>query len=241
MIATIRSMDQGLDGGIPPFEIVDLSIPFHIGMPKYDASWFPPFGVSEVSPESMPEAQWKRRFTTLDLFAHNGTHVETSDHAFRDGRTICQYDLARFAGVPTVLDLSMVPDATEIGADLVRQRLPMMTAAEKNGGRILLVRTGYNDRAWGTDDFWKRSPYLSEEAAHTIAEAGFGFVGLDFQTEKPAERNFVVHKALLSRGVLLCEYLVNLHRLARESIFIAAPLSIRDVEASPVRAIALNF
>jgi len=83
--------------------------------------------------------------------------------------------------------------------------------------------------------------HLSEEAAQTIADAGFGFVGLDFQTEKPGERNFVVHKALLSRGVLLCEYLVNLHRLGPDSIFIATPLSIRDVEASPTRAIALNF
>ena len=206
-------MDLGFSGCPPTFEIVDLSIPFHAGMPKYDASWFPPFAVSEVSPESMPEAQWKRRFTTLDLFAHNGTHVETSDHAFRDGRTICQYDLARFAGVPTILDLSMVPDATEIGVELITGGLPPVTGPRKDSGRILLVRTGYNDRAWGTDDFWTRSPYLSEEAAHAIADEGFGFVGLDFQTEKPGERNFVVHKALLSRGVLLCEYLVNLHRL----------------------------
>jgi kynurenine formamidase len=223
------------------FEIVDLSIPFHVGMPKYDASWFPAFTVSEVSPESMPEAQWKRRFTTLGLFAHNGTHVETSDHAFRDGKTICQYDLARFAGVPTILDLSMVPDATEIGADLVKGAMSPLTGSQEQSGRILLIRTGRNDRAWGTADFWNRSPYLSEEAAQAIAGAGFGFVGLDFQTEKPGERNFVVHKALLSRGVLLCEYLVNLHRLGPDSIFIATPLSIRGVEASPARAIALNF
>jgi arylformamidase len=228
-------------GSAPAFEIVDLSIPFHVGMPKYDASWFPAFGVSEVSPESMPEAQWKRRFTTLDLFAHNGTHVETSDHAFRDGRTICQYDLERFAGVPTVLDLSTVPDATEIGVDLVRAALRQGADLPKDGAGILVIRTGYNDRAWGKPDFWTRSPYLSEAAAHTIASAGFGFVGLDCQTEKPGERQFVVHKALLSRGVLLCEYLVNLHRLRRGSIFIATPLSIRNVEASPVRAIALNF
>jgi len=135
----------------------------------------------------------------------------------------------------------MVPDAAEIGVDLVKGAMPPVAAPQADGGRILLIRTGRNDRAWGTDDYWNRSPYLSEEAAQTIADAGFGFVGLDFQTEKPGERNFVVHKALLSRGVLLCEYLVNLHRLGPDSIFIATPLSIRDVEASPTRAIALNF
>lgn len=222
-----------------PFEIVDLSIPFHVGMPKYEASWFPAFAVAEVSPEAMPEAQWKRRFTTLQLFAHNGTHVETSDHAFRDGKTICQYDLERFAGVPTILDLSSLPDGAEIGVHHVMEGLPQDRDRTAKG--ILLIRTGYNDRAWGTSDFWKRSPYLSEDAAHVIAGAGFGFVGLDFQTEKPGERNFVVHKALLSRGILLCEYLINLHRLRPGAVFIATPLSIRDVEASPARAIALNF
>jgi kynurenine formamidase len=221
------------------FEIVDLSIPFHVGMPKYNASWFPAFSVSEVGPEAMPEAEWKRRFTTLTLFAHNGTHVETSDHAFRDGKTICQYDLARFAGVPTILDLSAVPDEMEISEDLVTAALAK--AGGPQSGSILLVRTGYNDRAWGTSEFWMRSPYLSEAAAHAVAAAGFGFVGLDFQTEKPGERNFVVHRALLSRGILLCEYMVNLHRVSSNALFIATPVSIRGVEASPARAIALNF
>jgi len=224
-----------------PFEIVDLSIPFHVGMPKYDASWFPAFSVAEVAPEAMAEAQWKRRFTTLGLFAHNGTHVETSDHAFRDGNTICRQALERFVGAPDVLDLSAVPDATEISADVAREALAQLAGASKARGKILLVRTGYNDRAWGRDDFWGRSPYLSEDAAHAIAASGYGFVGLDFQTEKPGERNFVVHKALLSRGVLLCEYLVNLHRVGPLAVFVGAPLSIRGVEASPTRAIALNF
>jgi arylformamidase len=222
------------------FEIVDLSIPFHVGMPKYDASWFPAFSVSEVSPEAMPDAEWKRRFTTLALFAHNGTHVETSDHAFRDGNTICRHELERFVGAPAVLDLSSLADGTEISADMVRAGLNRLSA-DKPSGRILLIRTGYNDRAWGSETFWTRSPYLSEGAAHLIAEAGFGFIGLDFQTEKPGERGFVVHKALLSRRVLLCEYLVNLHRIGPDSVFVAAPLSIRGVEASPTRALALNF
>lgn len=222
------------------FEVVDLSVAFHVGMPKYHASWFPAFSLAEVSPEAMSEAQWKRRFTTLNLFAHNGTHVETSDHAFRDGRTICQYDLGRFTGRPYVLDLSSVPDGTEIGADFIADRLAPAAEVGRNRG-ILLLRTGYNDRAWGTPKFWDRSPYLHEDAAASIASMGFGFVGLDFQTEKPKERNFVVHKALLSRDVLLGEYLVNLHRLRPGALFVGAPVSIRGVEASPMRALGLNF
>jgi arylformamidase len=219
------------------FEVVDLSTPFHVGMPKYDAPWFPPFGVSEVMPEAMPEASWKRRFTKLDLFAHNGTHVETSDHAFRDGRTICKYELSRFCGRPFVMDLSDLPDGTPIGAERVRGALERLRPTAEG---ILLLRTGYNDRAWGTETFWNRSPFLTPEAAEAIAASKIGFVGLDFQTERPGEKNFVVHKALLAAGIIVCEYMFRLDQIAPEAIFMAMPISIRDVEAAPVRAVAIN-
>jgi kynurenine formamidase len=219
------------------FEVVDLSTPFHVGMPKYAAPWFPQFGVSEVAPADMPEASWKRRFTRLDLFAHNGTHVETSDHAFRDGNTVCKYDLSRFCGRPHVIDLSDVPDGAAIGAERIA---PLLHQLRPERHAILLLRTGYNDRAWGSEKFWQQSPYLTADAAKAIAEAGAGFVGLDFQTEKPGEREFVVHKALLSAGVILCEYMFRLGQVAPDALFFAMPISIRDVEAAPVRAVALN-
>ncbi|XXT17137.1 cyclase family protein [Sorangium sp. So ce429] len=220
------------------FEVVDLSTPFYVGMPKYAAPWFPEFGVSEVLPAAMPEAAWKRRFTKLDLFAHNGTHIETSDHAFRDGVTTCKYDLSRFCGHPYVVDLSDVPDATPISATRITAALDRLRPRPE---AILLLRTGYNDRAWGTETFWNRSPYLTAEAAQVITQAKAGFVGLDFQTEKPGEKDFVVHKALLSAGIILCEYLFHLDRIDSDSMFMALPLSIRDVEASPVRAVALKL
>lgn len=219
------------------FEIVDLSTPFYVGMPKYAAPWFPPFQVSEVQPAAMPEATWKRRFTKLDLFAHNGTHVETSDHAFRDGVTVCTYPLSRFCGQPYVMDLSDVPEAMAIHVDRIRTELDRLRPVRDG---ILLLRTGYNDRAWASETFWDRSPFLTAEGAEAIARAGVGFVGLDFQTEKPREKNFVVHKALLSAGIVLCEYLFRLDQIQAGSTFMALPLSIRNVEASPVRAVAFN-
>jgi kynurenine formamidase len=219
------------------FDVVDLSTPFHVGMPKYAAPWFPAFAINEIRPDAMPEASWKRRFTRLDLCAHNGTHVETSDHAFRDGHTICKHELSRFWGRPYVLDLGDVPEATAISAERTRAELDRL---QPPPGAILLLRTGYNDRAWGLETFWSRSPFLSAEAAQVIAGSGAGFVGLDFQTEKPQEKDFVVHKALLSAGILLCEYLFHLDRVEGDSLFMALPLSIRDVEASPVRAVVLN-
>ncbi|WP_018693714.1 cyclase family protein [Algicola sagamiensis] len=221
-----------------PMTIQDLSVPFSIGMPKYDAPWFPNFDVAEIKPAQMPDADWKRRFTKLDLFAHNGTHVETSDHVFRDGKTIDGYQLTQFVGHPFVLNLRHLPDATPIQPDMIESQLANYDGEKQP---ILLINTGYNDRAWGSETFWTNSPYLTPEAAALIASKKPNFIGIDFQTEKPREKSFVVHKTLLSSCELLCEYLFNLDKLNRESLFVALPISIENVEAAPVRAVGINF
>jgi kynurenine formamidase len=218
--------------------IVDLSVPFHKGMPKYEAPWFPEFDFEEVKPASMPEAQWKRRFTSLKLFAHNGTHVETSDHVFSDGKTIDSYELEQFFGKPFIVDLQHVPDSHAITGEQMSEAL---AGYDPNVYSIVLVNTGYNDRHWGEEGFWGNSPYMTQEAAQEIANLKPQFVGIDFQTEKPGEKNFVVHKTLLSSCNLLCEYLFNLGSISDKAWFFALPISIKNVEASPVRAVAIEF
>ncbi|MDP1512109.1 cyclase family protein [Paenibacillus sp. CMAA1739] len=218
-------------------ELIDLSIAFSKGMPKYSAKWFPEFTFDEVAPETMTAADWKRRFTIVSLFAHNGTHVESSDHVFRDGKTIDRVPLQHFVGYPVLIDLTDIPNQTEISADLLKQRLAPLTIEE---GEILLFHTGYDDREWGKEGFWDRSPWLSAEAAAYIASLNPVFIGLDFQTEKPAEKNFVVHKNIVSQGAVLCEYLFNLYQLDSDTLFVALPIKISDVEASPVRAIGIK-
>jgi kynurenine formamidase len=219
------------------FTVVDLSIPFAVGMPKYDAPWFPAFAVGEVRPENMPEANWTRRFTTLSLFAHNGTHVESSDHVFRNGRTISQVPLGRFVGHPRVIRLTDIPDATEISRGDLESRLDGAIPP----GAILLLHTGYDDRQWGLPDFWERSPWLSPSAAELLRDLRPALIGLDFQTEKPREREFIVHRTLLRDDAVLGEYLFNLRHVTADSLFVALPIAIEGVEAAPVRAVAINL
>jgi kynurenine formamidase len=219
------------------YDVIDLSIAFSETMPKYDAAWFPHFRVRELRPESMPEASWKRRFTALDLFVHNGTHIEVSDHVFRDGNTVDGLPLTRFIGHPVIVDLLDVPDRSEISAETIA---PFLSGKAIGCDTIVLVRTGYDDRNWGKVGFWQNSPWLSPDAAQLLSDTGAGFFGLDFQTEKPGEREFVVHRTLLSKKhAVLCEYLFCLGKATPESIFMAFPVKIRDVEAAPVRAVLL--
>jgi arylformamidase len=213
-------------------EIVDLSVALSEAMPKFPAEWFPEFAVEEVHPAAGGRS---RRFTSLQLCAHNATHVESSDHVLLDGGTIDALPLQSFAGFPVIVDLRDVPEATEVPFDLVRDRLP---PSEPSG--VILLMTTYDDRRWGQADFWERSPWLSVEAAEYIASTEPALIGLDFQTEKPLSTDFLVHRALMARGAVLCEYLFNLERMDANTLFLALPIKIAGVEAAPVRAVGVK-
>lgn len=217
--------------------IHDLSLSFSPGMPKYPASWFPAFRMNEIKPGDIPEAHWKRRFTSLELFVHNGTHVESSDHILRNGKCINHIPLSHFAGFPIVLDFTGHPDATPITEQYLSGKLSGIGVPPDS---ILLIRTDYNDRNWGRDRFWEDSPYLTPGAAHVISRLEPALVGLDFQTEKYRETDFPVHHELLKNNTVLCEYLFNLKSVRENSLFMAMPVKIQDAEASCVRAVAVD-
>ncbi|SLM62740.1 MULTISPECIES: cyclase family protein [Dickeya] len=220
-----------------PKEIIDLSIPFSVDMPKYDAPWFPKFSYDEIKPEQMSEANWHRRFTTLNLFAHNGTHIESGDHAFRNGYTVDKIELKHFVGYPVIIDLSGIANGTEITPQMIE---PYVRDVKFTKQSIILIRTGYDDNYWDTDNFWDHSPWLNAAAADLLVSTGAGFFGLDFQTEKPGEKNFVVHKTLLSGHAVLCEYLFNLDKANENTLFMALPISVTNTEACPVRAVLIK-
>jgi kynurenine formamidase len=230
--AVASALQERISLNVAGLEIVDLSVALSEAMPKFPADWFPEFAVEEVHPPSTGQS---RRFTSLHLFAHGGTHVESSDHVMPQGATIDTVPLRCFAGYPAIVDLRDVPEATEVPLDLVRDRL----LPSESGGVILLM-TSYDDRKWGQEDFWDRSPWLSVEAAEYIASTKPAVIGLDFQTERPHSTDFLVHRALMAQGAVLCEYLFNLERMDAETLFLALPIKIAGVEAAPVRAVGIK-
>lgn len=220
------------------YETVDLSIGFYTEMPKYYAEWFPKFAYSEIAPDSMKDANFKRRFTRMDLFVHNATHVETSDHVFSDGNTIGVQCLEKFIGFPVIIDLTNIQNKSPIHVSDIIGAISNRSIREES---IILIKTTYNDKKWGTESFWDESPWLTEEAASYISSFKPKLVGIDFQTEKPKEKEFVVHKALTKNKAVICEYLINLDKMTENHLFMAVPVKTPELEASPVRALGIKF
>lgn len=219
------------------YEIVDLSVAFQMGMPKYNAKWFPEFNYKEIAPADLVNNDWKRKFTVVSMFAHNGTHVETSEHVFRDGNTLGKFGLESYIGYPVIINLDTISDGVGITGEDILSRIQNRKIEENS---IIILRTGYDDREWGKEGFWDRSPWLEQQAAEIIANLKPKMVGLDFQTERPNEKNFIIHKTLASQKCIICEYLFNLNKIDENCLFMAIPIHMPEMEAAPVRAVAIK-
>ena len=98
---------------------------------------------------------------------------------------------------------------------------------------ILLIYTGFS-KYWGKKEYFEKIPKLSVDK---IIESNIKCVGVDACTIGGYEE----HKKLLSNNILIIENLnENLKNLiGRRFYFLALPLKIFDIDASPARCIAI--
>jgi arylformamidase len=181
------------------------------------------------------------------LSVHTGCHVESELHALEGGRAIDALPLDRVIGSAVVLDLTPVSERALIGPDaLARAEERLGDGGEAiRADDVLLLRTGWSDRALGTADYFRRSPALTAEAAEWIVGRDPRCVGCDF-FEEPAARDpgweapeFVVHRTILGAGVPLVEGLVELGALPPRCDFYAPFFKFGGIEAAPARAFAV--
>lgn len=152
--------------------------------------------------------------TAFTMSAHLGTHADAPSHVVAGGATIGEVPLSAYIGEARVVHLG---GRGEIGPDtLPRTSLGRGRVLFKSGGRA----------------------FLSPLAAVRLAESGVILLGTDaLSIDPPDAEDLPAHRALLSRGVALLEWL-NLSEVEPgEYRLVALPLRFLDLDASPVRAI----
>jgi len=214
--------------------IVDLSVPVQNG------SSCPPSAKAkvEITPVYRKPGHWQASIWKCTL--HTGTHVDSPLHVFENTETIGEVGLDRVVGEAVKLELPQVKPNYEIGvADLEPFE------SELKQGDIVVFQTGWTDAMWEQDGYWTESPYLAEDAARWLAEREPKAICFDYFQEYAARLpdfkpdDFVVHKAILGKGILIVEHLTNLKSVPKRFQFFAAPAKIMDAEAAPTRAIAV--
>ena len=108
------------------------------------------------------------RNTVISLSLHTATHIDAPSHFIADGAAIDEIAIDRFHRAGMCLDLTASQPGTAIG-------LAELDAAgfEPAGcrGAILMLATGWTDRAFVTPQLYSGNPYHAHEAAEAIAAA----------------------------------------------------------------------
>jgi arylformamidase len=195
---------------------------------------FPGHPPTELEPLSTSSETEGLRNTVMRSSLHTGTHIDAPSHFVADGASIDQIPIERFWRPALRLDLG----ETEAGAsvDLAWLEAAGFSPASVREA-ILLLATGWTDKAWQSERLFEGMPVLGEDAAVAIAAARPAALGLDFAVDGgPPWRN---HAALLGAEVALIENLMGLRALPREGFeVIAFPQRLAGESAAPARVVA---
>ncbi len=167
----------------------------------------------------------------IDMIANTGTYVDCPFHRYSDGEDLSQVGLERFAGLEAIVIRRDHRQGLPIDAEHFRNRELRNLA--------VLVHTGW-DANWATDAYFENHPFLTEQAAIVLRDAGVKLVGIDSMNIDDTRGNArPVHSILLKAGILIVEHLCNLAAVPDAPFtFSAIPPKFKGVGTFPVRAFA---
>jgi arylformamidase len=165
----------------------------------------------------------------IDMVANTGTYLDSPFHRYADGKDLSRLELRSLADLPGIrvrcAGNSIGPSSFE-GLDVK--------------GKAVLVETGWS-RHWGTDAYFGSHPFLTEDAAVHLRDAGAALVGIDsLNIDDREDLRRPVHSTLLGAEIPIVEHMTNLEALPDGAFrFYAVPPKIEGFGTFPVRAFAL--
>ncbi|MBP2216547.1 cyclase family protein [Arthrobacter sp. CAN_C5] len=218
----------------PARRVVDLSHTIAAGAVTYPGLPAPTIA-SYLSREQSPTRFSPGSEFTLDtitMIGNTGTYIDSPFHCFSGGADLAGLELRTLVGLDAEVVHVPLGSGRGIHAGAFRKR--------DLKGKAVLLHTGW-DRHFGTAAYATGAPFLSEEGAGFLADAGVTLVGIDSLNidDKDSGGDRPAHSILLGAGIHIVEHLTNLANLPeRGSRFTAVPPKIIDFGTFPVRAFA---
>jgi kynurenine formamidase len=215
-------------------DLIDLSIPVRHGDGRLGLQ------VEFSTPYTFENCGWQG--SSFSMFAHYGTHVDAPIHFIEHGKCTHETPLSKLIGPAALIELDDHGENTAIKGDTLEDR-----GRHVERGDIVILRTGWTDKAWGTAPFWKEGPFLSVAGAEWLVERGVHAVVYDFSEEeavrKPGFRGeeCPVHHTILGENIYNVEYCHNLAKIRRPRLAIAAlPIHLVGLDGAPARVVAIE-
>ena len=172
--------------------------------------------------------------SSLEFGCHVGTHLDGALHFLAGQPGLHELPVSAFAGPALVIDASQCATDENAPTSLESELLSGHDLATVD---FVLFHTGW-DRHWGTDNYYRHWPWLSEDLARVLAGSGLKGVGLDVPSLDHRAAT-IAHDLCAAAGMVNLENLTGLESLADTIVqFMALPLKLYQSEASPVRAVA---
>lgn len=167
----------------------------------------------------------------LLMVANTGTYLDAPSHRFADGADLAALDLISLADLPAVI----IRATQRNGRAISRAAIADLDVR----GKAVLVHTGW-DAHWRTDQYFENHPFLTEDAATHLAQAGAVLVGIDsFNIDDTADKRRPVHTTLLRAGIPIIEHMCGLDRVPDAEFRLSAvPVKVKGMGTFPVRAYA---
>jgi len=166
----------------------------------------------------------------IEMIANTGTYMDSPFHRYADGKDLSELPLQNLAGLPAIkVDAR---GAHSINADF-------FSGLGNLAGKAVLVETGWS-RHWKTHQYFEGHPFMTEDAARFLADAGVRLVGIDSHNiDSTQDGTRPVHSTLLRQEILIVEHMTNLEGAPAEGFeFFAVPVKVKGFGTFPVRAFA---
>jgi arylformamidase len=211
---------------VPRGRIVDLT---HVLLPGKEQYTL------EVAHKNLRNGPEGDVMSVVYMWSHVGTHVEAPLHFLAGGADTAGVALERLIGPAIVLDFrhKEVNEAISLAE--------MQAAGDVQVGDRVLTMTGRHT-LYRTPHSHDR-PYITEEAMRWLVEdRKIACLGTDSSGfEVRGVSHYPNHRLLNQAGIPALECLTNLTELRKPRVFlIALPIPVKGLDASPVRAIAIE-
>ncbi|MGI6085961.1 MAG: cyclase family protein [Acetivibrionales bacterium] len=164
--------------------------------------------------------------TRLEMNLHTGTHLDAPLHMVADGKNLDGFSLDKVITKCKVIDLSHVSEKVS---------KIHLEAKEIEAGDFILLKTKNS-----TEDILEKDfIYLDKSGAEYLRDKQIKGVGIDALGIERAQPGHETHKILLRAGIVILEGLKLDAIYEGEYFLFAAPIKIKGVEASPVRAVLI--
>lgn len=177
------------------------------------------------------------RESKLNLFSHNGTHIDAPAHIISNGKYLDDYELDKFQGKALLINLenNFLNLHNKITLDMI---LPYENDIKNH--EIIILKTGFY-KYWNSINYLINYPILSDETAEYLASFDLKIIGLD--TISPDEynsTNLPIHHVFLEKEILILENLNLNIDLPHSFTLMAMPIKYKHSDGSFLRAISIT-